>query len=127
MNLSQPTEALHELSVQNIHILHLDQDGCTKPTADGFTMCPYCASPRDEAHPPACYPRRGLDPVCCLSSCRTPACKSSPLAMAGSSQGMFILSFPWQMTDSMYDGMLACGLPTVNRLPCGVCVGGPGR
>lgn len=61
-----------------------------------------------------------LTRFCCLSSCRTPACKSSPLAMAGSSQGMFILSFPWQMTGSMYDGMLACGLPTVNRLPCAV-------
>lgn len=55
------------------------------------------------------------------TSCWTPTCKSSPLVIAGSSQGSFFSPFPWQMTDSMYDGMLACGLPTVNRLPCGLC------
>lgn len=64
--------------------------------ADGFTACPYCASLRDKAHPPACYPRRGPDLVCCLSSCLTPACKSSPLAKAGSLQGVF---FPLSLAD----------------------------
>lgn len=61
--------------------------------ADGFTACPYCASLRDDAHPPACYPWRGPDLVCCLSSCLTRACKSSPLAKAGSLQGVFFLPF----------------------------------
>lgn len=113
------------LSGKNISTLPWTRMNAQTPhgRADGFTARPYCAALQDEAHLPACYPRRGPDLVCCLSSCLTPACKSSPLAMAGSLWGVFF-RFPWQMTDSMYDGTLACGLPTVNRLPCGVCVCG---
>lgn len=55
-----PTEALYEVS-EHLHCASGPGE-CTKPIA----AIAYCTSLPDEAHPPACFPCRGHDPVCCV-------------------------------------------------------------